>query len=101
MNAESGKMKKDPRNYNTPDKQIMGVEHVDNIARAVLTLTREVAVLTDRVLVIETLLEKEGVVTSEAVDTFQPDDTFQKRADAAVSAISAGVIAALQGADRD
>ena len=91
----------DPRDYNTPDGQIMGEAHVDNLARAVLTLTREVAVLTDRVMVLETLLEQQGVVTSEAVDTYQPDEAFQKRADAAVAAISGGVIAALQGADKD
>ena len=91
----------DPREYNTPDGQIMGEAHVDNLARAVLTLTKEVAVLTDRVMVLETLLEQQGVVTSDAVDTYQPDEAFQKRADAAVAAISGGVIAALQGADRD
>jgi len=91
----------DPRDYNTPEGQIMGEAHVDNLARAVLTLTREVAVLTDRVMVLETLLEQQGVVTSEAVDTYQPDEAFQKRADAAVAAISGGVIAALQGADKD
>lgn len=91
----------DPRDYNTPEGQIMGEGQVDNLARAVLSLTREVAVLTDRVMVLETLLERQGVVTSEAVDTFQPDAAFQQRVDAAVAAISGGVIAALQGADRD
>jgi len=91
----------DPRDYNTPDGQIMDARHVDNLARAVLTLTREVAVLTDRVMVLETLLEEQGVVTSEAIDTYQPDAAFQKRADAAIAAVSGGVVAALQGADRD
>ena len=92
---------KDPRDFNTPDNQILGPEHVDNLARAVLSLTREVAVLTDRVMVIETLLEREGVVTVEAIDTFEPDAAFQKRIDAAMATITAGVITALQGADRD
>jgi hypothetical protein len=79
----------------------MGEAHVDNLARALLSLTREVAVLADRVLVLETLLERAGVLPSQAVDTFQPDATFQQRVDAMVAAISGGVIAALQGADRD
>jgi hypothetical protein len=91
----------DPRSFNTPGEQIMDARHVDNIARALLTLTREVAVLTDRVMVLETLLEQQGVVTSEAIDTYQPDAAFRARADAAVAAVSGGVIAALQGADRD
>jgi hypothetical protein len=92
---------RDPRDYNTPGGQIMGEAHIDNLARAVLTLTREVAVLTDRVLVLETLLEAKGVVTSEAIDTYQPDDAFQQRANAAVAAISGAVIAALHGTDSD
>lgn len=92
---------KDPRDFNTPDTQIMDERHVDNLARAVLSLTREVAVLTDRVMVIETLLEREGVVSVEAIDTFQPDEAFQKRVDGAMATITSGVIAALQGADRD
>jgi len=91
----------DPRDFNTPENRILGPEHVDNLARAVLSLTREVAVLTDRVMVIETLLEREGVVSVEAIDTFQPDQAFQKRVDAAMATITAGVVAALQGSDRD
>ncbi|KPP96302.1 hypothetical protein [Erythrobacter sp. HL-111] len=92
---------KDPRDFNTPEGQILGPEHVDNLARAVLALTREVAVLTDRVMVIETLLEREGVVSVEAIDTFAPDAAFQQRTDAAMTKITAGVVAALQGTDRD
>ncbi|NBC89167.1 MAG: hypothetical protein GVX90_06730 [Alphaproteobacteria bacterium] len=92
---------KDPRDFNTPEGPILGPEHVDNLARAVLSLTREVAVLTDRVTVIETLLEREGVVTVEAIDTFEPDEAFQKRIDEAMKTITAGVVAALQGSDRD
>ncbi|MEM6908762.1 MAG: hypothetical protein AAF494_08785 [Pseudomonadota bacterium] len=100
MNAPSaGKL--DPSAFNTPAGQIFDASHIDNLARAILSLTREVAVLNDRVMVLETLLEEQGVVTSEAVDTYQPDEAFQKRADAAVAEITRGVIASLQGTDKD
>ena len=35
----------------------------------------------------------------EAIDTYQPSEEFQERADKALQAIAANVIAALQGAD--
>ena len=43
--------------FNTPDFRGLGTEHLDGLARAVVLLTREVCVLTDRMLVMETVLE--------------------------------------------
>ncbi|QIG53612.1 hypothetical protein G6N82_05095 [Altererythrobacter sp. BO-6] len=89
----------DPKSFNTPESDIFGPHNIDNVARAVLTLTREVAVLSDRVMVLEELLEQNGVVLREAIDTYQPSDQFQARADKALQVIAGNVIAALQGAD--
>lgn len=89
----------DPRSFNTPKSEIFGPDQIDNIARAVLTLTREVAVLSDRVLVLEEILEQKGIDVREAVDTYQPSEEFQARADAVIQTLTANVIAALQGAD--
>ena len=89
----------DPKSFNTPATEILKADHIDNVARAVLTLTREVAVLNDRVLVLEELLEQQGVVASEAIDTYQPSEAFQARADKSMQAITSAVIAALQGSD--
>lgn len=89
----------DPKSFNTPATEILKAGHIDNVARAVLTLTREIAVLNDRVMVLEELLEKNGVVASEAIDTYQPSEAFQARADKSMQAITGAVIAALQGAD--
>lgn len=91
----------DPTSFNTPATEILQAQHVDQVARAVLTLTREVAVLNDRVMVLEELLEQKGVVASEAIDTYQPSEAFQARADKSMQAITGAVIAALQGADGD
>lgn len=89
----------DPKSFNTPSAEILKAGNIDNLARAVLTLTREIAVLNDRVLVLEEMLEQNGVVAREAIDTYQPSEAFQARADQSMQAITGAVIAALQGAD--
>ena len=89
----------DPRSFNTPQSDIFGPDNIDNIARAVLTLTREVAVLHDRVMVLEQVLEENGIVVREMIDTYQPSEEFQARADAAIQILTRNVIAALQGTD--
>lgn len=82
-----------------PQSDILGPDNIDNIARAVLTLTREVAVLHDRVMVLEEVLEENGIVAREMIDTYQPSEEFQARADAAMQILTRNVIAALQGTD--
>ena len=82
-----------------PQSDIFGPDNIDNIARAVLTLTREVAVLHDRVMVLEEVLEENGIVVREMIDTYQPSEEFQARADAAIQILTRNVIAALQGTD--
>ena len=89
----------DPKSFNTPDSEILKAENIDNVARALLTLTREVAVLNDRVMVLEEMLEQEGVVVREAIDTYQPTEEFQARSDKSMQTIIRTVLAALQGAD--
>lgn len=89
----------DPRSFNTPKSEIFGPDQVDNIARALLSLTREVVVLNDRVMVLEEILEQRGMDVREAIDTYQPSEEFQARADRAIQMISANIITALQGAD--
>ena len=61
-----------------PPRKIVRPDQIDNLGEAVLALTREVWVLTDRLAVVETLLEKQGVLKGEAVDNFAPDEAFEK-----------------------
>ena len=89
----------DPKSFNTPPSDIFGPDNVDNVARALLTLTREVAVLNDRMMVLEEILGQHGIAVREAIDTYQPSEQFQARADAAMQLITHNVIAALQGTD--
>ncbi len=89
----------DPKSFNTPVTEILKAGNIDNVARAVLTLTREVAILNDRVMVLEEILEQNGIAASETIDTYQPTEEFQARADKSMQAITRAVLAALQGVD--
>ena len=91
--------REDPQSFNTPDVEYLRPEKIDNVARALISLLREVAVLNDRVMVLEEVLEGEGIAVREKVDTYQPSEEFQKRADASMQHIIAPVIASLTGAD--
>lgn len=89
----------DPKSFNLPQTALLGEAQIDNLGRALVTLMREVVVLNDRVQVMETLLDRQGIVAAEAIDTFQPDENFQSLSQASMSAIVGNVMAALQGAD--
>ena len=89
----------DPASFNTPEVEYLQADKLDNVARALITLLREVAVLNDRVMVLEEVLEGEGISVREKVDTYQPSEEFQVRADKAMQQIIAPVIASLTGAD--
>lgn len=91
----------DPTSFNLPQVECLRPDQIDNVGRALLTLMREVAVLQDRTMVLEELLDQAGVIASEAVDTYQPSEAFQHRSEAATGRMIASVLAALQGTDGD
>lgn len=88
-------MNEDPRSYNLPQITALRPEQLDNVARALISLTRELCVLTDRVAVLETVLAQQGTDIREAVDTHQPDAELQARIDAQVSRVVGEVLGAL------
>lgn len=89
----------DPKSFNTPEVQFFRPDEIDKVARALITLTREVAVLSDRVLVLEEVLERQGVSVREAIDTYEPSEDFQRRTDEAMGKMLRNVLASLRGAD--
>ena len=89
----------DPASFNQPALDLLGPAQIDNVARALITLTREVAVLTDRVMVLEAVLDDAGIAVSEAVEQHQPDAALQARIDARIGEMLGHVIASLRGAD--
>lgn len=88
-----------PASFNLPEIAALDPARIDNVARACITLAREVAVLTDRVMVLEAVLDGAGIAVSAAVEQHQPDPALQARIDARIAAMLAEVVAALRGAD--
>ncbi len=88
-------MTEDPRNYNTPELRALIPEQIDNLGRAVITLTREICVLTDRLAVTEAVLAARGIDIAEAVETHQPDAALQGRIDTKVNRIIAEILETL------
>ncbi len=58
------------------ERRILVPQDIDKIGEAVLSLAREVWVLTDRQMVLEQVLADAGVDVREAVNKYQPDDAF-------------------------
>ena len=94
-------MTQPPASFNQPVLDLLGPAQIDNVARALITLTREVAVLTDRVMVLEAVLDQAGIAVSEAVERHQPDAALQARIDAQIGEMLGHVIASLRGTDGD
>ena len=92
-------MKPDPRSFNTPELDCLKPSQLDNVGRAVVTLMREVAVLTDRLAVLEDILEQNNVIVSHDIETHQPSDACQERASDSISRMVQSVMDTIQGVD--
>jgi len=88
-------MIEDPRSYNTPALKALLPEQIDNLGRAVISLTREICVLTDRLAVTEAVLAARGLDIADAVDTHQPDAALQGRIDQQVNRIITEILGTL------
>ncbi|MGI9309827.1 MAG: hypothetical protein ACR2P6_11230 [Gammaproteobacteria bacterium] len=51
---------------------------LDQLAKALLSLAREVWVLKDRQRVLEAALEEAGVLAADVVDTWEPDESLTR-----------------------
>jgi hypothetical protein len=74
-------------------------EDIDRLGQALITLTKELWVVKDRVRVLETVLADTGVVTPDAVDTFQPDEALQEILDKDRAQLIEQVLGALERND--
>lgn len=86
-----------PTEYNKPKRQILGVDQLDDVGLALITLTREVVVLQDRMMLLEDVLEKKGIDVASEIDGKEPDAALQSRLDVAQSKIIQSVVGALSG----
>ena len=69
-------------------------DQIDLVADAVIALTREVWVLTDRQRILEAVLAKHGIDAATEIDAFTPDPAME----AALTAKRDRLIAAVTGA---
>lgn len=95
----SGPDRDTPTSFNFPEGKLLHPEQVDNLGRALISLTREICVLTDRQMVLEKILAEKGIDVTEAVENYQPDETLQSRLDERTGAIIKTIIGDLTGAE--
>ncbi len=90
-------MNVDPKSFNTPECHAFGPDKIDDLGRAIVTLTKEVCVLLDRQAVLEAKLEEAGITTRESLDTWEPDEATQARIDAKMGAVIQAVLREMSG----
>lgn len=79
-------------------RRILTEDQIDDLGEAILSLTREIYVITDRQLVLEALLTKQGVDLSE-LEHFEPSPEVQANIDARRDAMLRNVFRALKVVD--
>lgn len=82
----------------TPVRTILPPASLDRVADAVLALTRELWIMRDRQMILETVLADRGMDVAALIDDFTPDAAFQQRLDAARDRLIEAVAGALDGA---
>ena len=65
-----------------PRKPYLADEHTDQLARMMFQLLSEVWVMRDRMAVMEELLRRKGVASSEELDALVPDAGLEQRLEA-------------------
>ena len=86
-----------PTAFNRPERDILKDADLDGIGQAVVTLTKEIWVLTDRLHVMEAVLAENGIDISEQIKTYQPDETLQQKLKTESEALIDRVLSALAG----
>jgi hypothetical protein len=76
-------------------KPVLQPEDIDRLGDALIALTQEVWVLRDRQQVLETLLAEAGVLSPQAVESFQPDAELSAALDADRQQLINAVLGAL------
>jgi hypothetical protein len=78
-------------------RRILTVDQLDALGEAILALTSEVWILTDRHMVLEEVLKSTGLDVTKAVESFVPSAEFETRLDARRDKLIATIMSALQG----
>ncbi|MFT4254602.1 MAG: hypothetical protein QM608_19210 [Caulobacter sp.] len=92
-----------PKTFDRPisepvNRRMLTADQIDDLGEAILSLTREIWVLTDRVHVLEAVLESHGVLANAEIDAFQPGPELQAQLNAKRDAIVQNLLRALRAA---
>jgi hypothetical protein len=60
-----------------PPRQMLPPERIDDVAQAVIAVTRELWVAVDRMTILEKVLSANGVDISAAIDAYEPNESLQ------------------------
>ena len=85
----------DPRKFNTPDRETLSNLDVGSLGLAVLTLTKELWVLTDRMHVMEAVLAEHGLDIAEEITHHKPDSVLSETLERDGTALIERVLASL------
>jgi hypothetical protein len=77
----------------------LGEPRLDDLARMIFELTSELWILRDRTMMLESVLEANGIVPAGAVDSAQPDQEMSLRLLAERKALAARVYGAVLDSD--
>ncbi len=80
-------------------RRILGPDQIDRLGEALLALTSEVWILTDRLAVLEAVLAEHGIPATTAIDRFTPSPAMEKALDCKRDKLIATVLAALAAQD--
>lgn len=81
----------------TPPRTILEPEQINEVAAAVLALSREMWTLRDRLTILEAVLEKHGIDATAEIDGFDVDPELQARLDADRDRMIGALAAAFAG----
>jgi hypothetical protein len=84
-----------PKSFNLPQRSTLNETDVAQLGAAVMALTRELWVLTDRFHVLEAVLERRGIDVTAEIEAFQPSPEMQARLNARGKTMVAHVVNAL------
>lgn len=79
----------------TAERRILPDARIDDLGEAIIALTREIWVLSDRQAVLEAVLAEEGIAI-DRVDRYQPDAAMADRLAAKRQGLIDNVLAALR-----
>jgi len=79
------------------DNNILKPEDTDKLAQAVIALTREVWVLRDRQKVLEAVLAEAGLLDTQKLEQYEPDEALSAELKAEREQMISKVLSALTG----